>query len=188
MTSSSGAARLHHLSLPGHLLAVLLVLVPLTSLVLAVMMPGTEGVAWRIQAVALLIDKMPFPAVGLFLGILLAAYFQQRGLSHIYAATSALLGLSLILLAPLFLLDSLQIRSAVELRRLYDLNVARALVEHFAYGVLLLLLALATWRNLRTNRASAASPQDLIRAAGASTRPAETTRPQSSAGHGSSGH
>jgi hypothetical protein len=174
MTNSGGDPRLRRLSLPGHLLALLLVFIPLSSTVLALMMPGPDGVGRRIQGAALLIDKMPLPAVGLFLGVVLATYFQQRALSHVHAALSALLGILVLGLAPLFLLDTLQIRNAVEMRRLYDLNTARALLEHLLYGVLLLLLALATWRNLRVNRAPAVRP-DLIRVAGppgrASTNP-----------------
>ena len=169
MTTSSRHERLIHFVRPGHVLAWMLILIPLSGAVLSVMLPG-EDVARRIRAAAQLIDAMLFPALGLFLGIILAAYFHQRVLSHLYAVTSAVLGAVLLLLAPLFLLDSLQIRNAVELRRLYDLNTGRALVEHLLYGTLLLLLAIAAWRNLRANRPPAASAPNVFGASGPSAR------------------
>lgn len=156
MTTRSDDPRLRPFSLPGHVLAWVLILIPISGVVLAVMLPGEE-VARRIRVAAQLIDAMPFPTLGLTLGTLLAAYFGQRVLSHLYAVVSVLLGATTLLMGPFFLLDSLQIRGAVELRRIYDLNVARGVIEHVLYGGLLLLLAVTTWRTLRINRAPTAS-------------------------------
>lgn len=148
---------LRHLSLPGQILAWAMILFPLSGLVLAQMVPGTEGAFRRVRLMGLMADSMALPVLGVFLGAFLAEAFAQRGLRRLYLVVSAALGLFLLVFTPVLLLDVLEVRGGVqaEMKRLFDLNSLRSSLVVLLAAISLLLLAVVLWRSLRSESRAA---------------------------------
>jgi hypothetical protein len=140
---------------PGHLIALILMLVPAAGLLLASSAPGPEGAMGRARMFSLLVDSALWPLVGLFLGLALATLFDQRKLRWTYTLVSGVLGLLFLVLVPVFVLDVFQLRGTVrpEMQRLYDGNMIRNVLTLFATAGIFLLQAALSVRVLRTEGA-----------------------------------
>ena len=146
-TQTSRPAR-QYLALPGQLLAWYLILLPLSTLLLTVATPTPQGMMGRLQVFALAADAVLHPVVGLFLGTLLAGYFNQHRLRRVYSVLAAIGGVALVVLGPLYLLDAVQTRGRIrpELATMYDMHMLRTVGQFVLVGLLLLVLAVVGWR------------------------------------------
>ena len=162
MATINNRPALQHLAVPGQLLAWYLILLPLSTLLLTVVSPTPQGVMGRLQVFALAADAVLHPVVGLFIGTFLAGYFQQSVLRRLYAVLAGMAGVTLVVLGPLFLLDAVQTRGRVtpELSRMYDMHMLRTVGQFTVVGLLLLLLAVVSWRALSREQTARPNRED----------------------------
>lgn len=131
--------KLKHLTTPLLLLAALLIVLPLIELAASVWPVGLANAEWRFGAVGLLSNALLLPLLGSFIVVVVAA---QGGKKRLVQAMSVLNGLAaafLLVAIPLFLLDSLELRSRVPDARMhaFDFAAARAaLAMGFSFVVL----------------------------------------------------
>lgn len=170
---SSNNAPWRFLALPGHLLALILVLVPGSALVLSTFIPGPSGAMGRSRTFGFITDVGYVPLLGVFLGLLIASLFQHRKTAWAYAIASVLVGLGFLVSLPIFILDVLQLRPGVrpDLKTTYDLNVIRNLGTLSAFTLFLLVLGILAIRALRKDRAEARTATPGLVSAAALRRP-----------------
>lgn len=162
MATTNNRPALQYLALPGQLLAWYLILLPLSTLLMTTTTPTPQGVMGRLQAFALAADAVLHPVVGLFIGTFLATFFLQHRLRRLYSVLAGLGGVTLVAVAPFFLLDAVQTRGRVrpELTRMYDVHTLRTFGQFLMVGLLLLLLAVVTWRALKREADAAPVRED----------------------------
>ena len=174
MAITNNRPALQHLAVPGQLLAWYLILLPLSTLLLSAVTPTPQGPMGRLQVFALAADAVLHPVVGIFIGTFLAGYFQQDRLRRFYSVLAGMGAVVLIALGPFYILDAVQARSRVrpELSRMYDMHMGRTIAQFTLVGLLLLLLAVVTWRALARERAALPNRED-----GSSTLVGSAKRP-----------
>jgi len=131
--------RVKHLTIPLFLFSLLLVALPLVELAGAVWPVGSGSAEWRFGAVGLLSNALLQPLLGSFIMVLVAAHGEKRELLWVLGVLNALAALVLLVVLPIFVLDSLELRSRVPdaARLAFDVAALRAFfVNGFAAVVL----------------------------------------------------
>lgn len=149
MTLSADSTRQAAWSL--HAVGILLGLAPLTDLAAGLGSLNPGAVPWRFGALGLLSGALVLPVAGLGLVFLAAVLLEQRALIRLLTAVAGL-GLVVVLAGVvLFLLDALQVRAQVrqDAKRAFDLATIKALLTFGIEAIVLLTLALTTWRAAR---------------------------------------
>ena len=131
--------KLKHLATPLLLLGVLMIGLPLVDLAGAVWPLGLGNAEWRFGAVGLLSNALLQPLLGSFILVMVATVGEKRWLQGAMWIFNGLAAVFLLTLVPLFLLDSLELRSRVPdgANLAFDVAAARAvLVNGFGAVVL----------------------------------------------------
>jgi hypothetical protein len=138
----------------AYCVAALLVLLPLVEAAVAVAPAHWSMASWRFGAVGLFTRAVLTPLLGLMLvaGIaLMAGHWRVlRGLAVVGAATVLLL----MVVAVLFILDALEVRSQItaDAHHTFDVAGMQALLRLAAAGFAMLLLAVGGWLAGRSPR------------------------------------
>ena len=110
------------------------------------------------------------------LATVVANRLRHDGILRTVGVLDVVCGVLLLVACGLFVLDLLQVRSAVpaEARRTFDIGSSKALVKNLASVVALLWLGLVSMRlgkNLRRGRREAEESPKLFRGSGSAERP-----------------
>jgi hypothetical protein len=143
------------LALPAYLIATLVVVIPFAEGVITVLPLRPGAVAWRFGAAGVLSSSLLTPLLGLLLLAVIALLLDHRIVLRAVAVVSALSCLLLIGSATLFVLDAVQLRTAVvaEAKETYDAASVQALLKQCAVLAGAAALAVAAWRASKPKRA-----------------------------------
>jgi hypothetical protein len=117
-------SRIRSLAVPAYLMAALLVLFPLGDTLLTVWPLRLGTVSWRFGAVGIFSRAMMTPLLGLLLALAVAALAKHSRARRGIALLAGLQALVLLIVIPLFALDTLQMRSQVRPEALAGVDVA----------------------------------------------------------------
>jgi hypothetical protein len=128
--------------------ALLLILSPMADLMAALLPMRAGEVSWRFGAYGLLTNALVTPIVGLAIIEVVASLQHRRNVTATIAAMCGLLALLLVGGFALFVLDYLQLRTAVgaNARGPYDSAAIKAMIVAAIESVVLLWLAITGFR------------------------------------------
>jgi hypothetical protein len=123
------------LALPGYLVALLLIGIPLVEIALPMLPTRFGEVQWRFGAAGLFSRAMMTPFLGLFIVFAIALLLDQRAVLRTISVGGVLLAVLLLGAFAIFALDALQVRVQIkpEARRAFDTGAIFALMK-FALG------------------------------------------------------
>ncbi len=151
--------KLKHLTTPLLLFAGLLIALPLMELADAVwpMRPG--NVEWRFGATGLLSKTLLQPLLGSIIIVVVATQTEKKRLQDAMWGLNAIAAVFLLLVLPLFMLDSLQLRGRVpvEAKFRFDLATIKAVL---VYGSALVVLAALSWGGFKSSQRVARRSRD----------------------------
>ncbi len=152
----------------GYLLAVTMIVLPLSDIALGLLPLQPESMRWRAGATGLIIGASLLPVSGLFLALVISHLRHQRALQYVLAILAGVGALALIGAAGLFLLDTLQVRNEVNPQqvKLYDRATVRSLLCQLLLVGVLLWMCVGSLRvsiaASRTERARKKDPRTAI--------------------------
>lgn len=113
-----------------YLLALLLIVGPLSQWMVIVWPMHPDVAQWRYGSIGLLEERLTLPMVGLFTAILSASLLQHRAVQGTLSGLSLLAAPALAVLALTLSLDGLQLRHTVRTEQLrgFDLSLARTVL------------------------------------------------------------
>lgn len=175
--------RLRSLAPSAYLVALLLVLVPLSEVVLSAQPVRLGDANWRFGAVGFLSRALMTSVLGLLLAAGVALACRQRRTLRTLSVLALLGAILLLLVLPLFGLDTVEVRSRIQPQARAALLAAAVLAvgKILASAAALLLLARGGWRASRRaareeEKQRAESPilirQPATQAAAGSSKPA----------------
>jgi hypothetical protein len=128
--------------------ALLLILAPMADLMAALLPMRASEVSWRFGAYGLLTNALVTPIVGLAIIEVVSGVQHRRNVAAAIAAICGLLALLLVGGFALFVLDYLQLRTAVGMnaRGPYDSAAIKAMIVATLESVVLLWLAITGFR------------------------------------------
>jgi len=167
--SNDGALmqNLRRIAVPAYLVAVLLVLFPVTDSALSVFPADPGQVSWRFGAVGLFSRALMTPLLGMLLLYAVAIISEHRRVLRSLAVVNALVTAVFAVIVPLFILDAIQLRSAVPAAAKVSFDVATsvALGKIVIAAVIATAFAVTGWKVSRKQKA-AARQRDQSEAAG----------------------
>jgi hypothetical protein len=113
-----------------YLLALLLIVGPLSQWVVVVWPMHFDFAQWRYGAIGLLEERVTLPMIGLFVAIVSANLLDQRAIQGILAGVSLAAGPIFVVLALTISLDGLQLRHTVRPEQVggFDSSLARTVI------------------------------------------------------------
>ena len=129
----------------GYLLAASLFAVPLVDAILPLLPLRVGDERWRWSAVGQVSNLLLIPLIGILLAIAVAAATNDRRVRHVIGIVCGLLALALAIMSVSFVLDYLQIRTAVipRLRHASSMASITTDVKNVFYIIVLALLSRA---------------------------------------------
>jgi hypothetical protein len=136
------------LSGPLYLIAVFLIVVPVTDFLGQIAPLQLGNVEWRFASVGLMSGFLLTPLLGIVLAIAVAAARKHVTVQRLIAIANGIFAIALLAALALFVLDTLQLGSVVsdEQSDAFGSAATRALVKHFAAMITLGWLARAGFR------------------------------------------
>lgn len=149
-----------------YLLALLLIVAPLSQWLLIVWPMHAHVAQWRFASIGLLEERLTLPVIGLFTAILAAMLLEHRAVQGTLGALSLLAALALAVLAVTVALDGLQLRHTVrtEMLRGVDRSLARAVLLLLYDAVVAAVLGWAALKARGKKEPSRSEPTPLVRA------------------------
>ncbi len=143
--------KLKHLTTPLLLFAVLLIVVPAMELADAVWPVGLGNAEWRFGAVGLLSNTLLEPLLGSAIIIVVATLSDKRRILVNMSVINGLAALLLFVAIPLFMLDSIELRSRVppEATLRFDVAASKAV---FVHGLAVIVLAGLSFAGLKSSK------------------------------------
>lgn len=134
-----------------YLLALLLIVGPLSQWLVIVWPMHLDFAQWRYGAIGLLEERLTLPMIGLFVAIVSASLLEQRAIQGILAGVSLAAAPTFVVLALTISLDGLQLRHTVRPEQLrgFDLSLARTVVVLLYAGVVAGVLGWGALKNRR---------------------------------------
>ena len=119
------------LAFSGYAMALFLCVGPLSDAAVSIWPLQLGAITWRYGAVGMVVEALMVPPFGLGVGIGLAMYHGHMGVVRTLAILSGCGALLTVVVAPLFLLDAIQLRQplAEELKPSFDVATASALAK-----------------------------------------------------------
>ena len=132
-------------------LAFLLIVLPIGDFLANAWPINPSLVSWRYGSLGLLSGYTLTPVLGSAMACLLALKLEHLRVLKIFSWINLTAGVLLLILAGVFLLDGLQVRSTVPVdeRTFFEVGIAKALVKHLLVG------ASVVWFGLAGRRAAA---------------------------------
>jgi hypothetical protein len=132
----------------AYLVAALMIVMPMLEVGLSVWPVRAGQTSWRFGTVGLLSQAVMTPLLGILLLTGLALALGQRRLLLVTSILTAVLGLKLLAIVPLFALDAIQMRVQVrpDAHRAFDLSALLAAIKLMAVLVVSILVAVGTWK------------------------------------------
>jgi hypothetical protein len=151
-----------------YLLALLLIVGPLSEWLVIVWPIHAEFAQARFGAIGILGERLVLPVVGLFVAILAATLLGQRRAQGILATLSFLIAPAVAALAIELALDGLQLRRTVraDVLRSFDWSLARTVLLLLYAAVVAIVLGWAALKVRGKKPSSRAEPAPLIRSRG----------------------
>lgn len=152
---------LRALASPCYLMALLLVLFPLTD-ALSTVWPLRPGeFQWRFGAVGLFSQALMTPLLGLVLALVTAFVLEHRAVLRTLSVLAALGGVLLLVVLAGFALDAAQMRGQVrpELKSNFDVASIAAAMKLLLAAILALVVTWVGWKRSRRSRRARAHPQ-----------------------------
>jgi hypothetical protein len=142
------------LTIVAYTIAALMIFVPLVEVVLSVWPLRVGQTSWRFGAVGLLSQAIMTPLLGFLLIVLASVFHNHWRTLQITAVVAAFIALILLIVLPLFALDTIQMRAQVrpQAHRAYDLSATMAALKLAATLGITGLLAVGAWKASRENR------------------------------------
>lgn len=133
------------------LLALMLIVFPISEVVVSAWPARPAELAWRFGAMGYLSRALMTPMLGLGIAVFWASFSRNRTLLLSLTVLALLSALFLMVIAVLFILDSVQLRGQLEaeLQAPYAVTTIQALVKFGFASVTMLLLAFGLHRNRR---------------------------------------
>lgn len=148
-----------------YLLALLLIVGPLSQWMLIVWPMRPDVAPWRYGSIGLLEERLTLPVVGLFTAILSARLLEHRAVQRTLAGLSLLAAPILAVLAVTISLDGLQLRHTVRTEQLrgFELSLARTVLVLLYAALVAAVLGWAALKASRKEGSSRESAPPLIR-------------------------
>jgi hypothetical protein len=139
-----------------YLLALLLIVGPLSQWMIIVWPMHPDVAQWRYGSIGLLEERLTLPVVGLFTAIVAASMLGHRAVQGTLGVLSLLAAPALAALAVTIALDGLQLRGTVRTEQLrgFDLSLARTVLVLLYAAVVAAVLG---WAALQTRRKKGSS-------------------------------
>lgn len=139
------------LALPGYLLAVLFAAFPVVENFLLIWPFRPGDAPWRFGSVGVMTRALLPVALALLIAGTLATLLHHRRMLRIVTAASGLVTVLLIAVAPLYVLDAVQLRASVkpEAIHAFDVSAVVALLKLILIAVVSAGMARAGWRASR---------------------------------------
>lgn len=153
------------LAAPLYLLAAVLVLTPLFDFVTSGVVPPQVGnIEWRFATVGLLSGFLLTPMLGVALGMFVAAWMDHHGVQRALAILNLAVCALFTVLLLLFLLDVIQLRSAVQAEAKAGFQAAafKAVVKHLIFIVSMGVFGVRGLKAVRARRPEMRKPQPSI--------------------------
>jgi hypothetical protein len=132
----------------GYLVALLLVVVPLSDNVVRTwpIRPGDER--WRFGTLGILFNALVTPLLGVFLALIVAAVLQQARTLRTLAVLTLVAAALVLGAIPLFGLDYLQLRAKVTAEAMggFDSSARKAIVVGLLSATVALIVGITGWR------------------------------------------
>lgn len=151
----------------AYLVATLLVLIPPANVMVQLPAAQWGNVSWRFGFLGLMAGAMLLPILGAFLWMVTARLLDQRRMSRIVGAGTAVVALLLTAMLVLFVFDAIQVRSQInpEMVTGFDAQVIRTVLgQILSIGTLVLLSATSFrgWKKTAERDAEARQHRDGI--------------------------
>ena len=121
------------------------------DLVRALWPVGLGSAEWRFGAMGLLSSAMAQPLLGSVIVVVVATHGERRRLQGFMCGLNALAAMLLVLALPLFVLDSMELRSVVPETNVGAFDMA-ALGAVLLHGLTVLVLAALSWAGYKSWR------------------------------------
>lgn len=156
--------RFKYLALPGYLIAILMIVVPVVETALGVLPLRMSEVSWRFGAVGLMSRATLTPIIALFGALVLSTVLEQRNVQRTIGFVAAILGVILLAVALLFTIDAIQMAGVVrpEGKKALIFASTEALVKFSLFTIALFVLARAALKSTATRVAGQKSKKDVI--------------------------
>ena len=156
---SSESERLKPLAWPAYLVAVLLVVIPVTDTVLALVPMRFGDVAWRFGALGMGSQAVMTPLLGTLLILVTAAALGHRTALRVVQVLAYLAAALFVAASILFALDALQTRTSIQkaAKAGFDRASAVALVKYGLAFLSAVVFALTSQRLIRRAKAESAA-------------------------------
>jgi len=147
-----------------YLLALLLIVAPLSQWMLIVWPMRADVVQWRFGSIGLLEERLTLPVVGLFTAILAATLLEHRAVQGTLSGLSLLAASALAVLAVTVALDGLQLRhtARAELLGGFDRSLARTVFVLLYAAVVAAVLGWTAFKARRKKRSGRSEPTPLV--------------------------
>lgn len=135
---------------PLYFIAALLIAIPVMDFATSILPLRPGSIEWRFASAGLLSGFLLTPLLGIVMAIALAAYADQLRFLRVLSIVNGVVVLIFAMLLILFLLDIIQLRSAVqaEAKSAFQAAAVKAVIKHATF-----ILALG-WLSVRGFRAS----------------------------------
>jgi hypothetical protein len=145
-----------HLSAPIYVVGGVLIFLPVLDLALSIAPIRLSDPAWRFGAEGLLSRALLTPVLGLLIWLVVSAVLENRRILRLISGACALLALSMIAVAVMFVLDALQVRPRIsaEAKVAFEFTAVTALLKHAVYTVVALVMARSGWKAARRSGGS----------------------------------
>ncbi len=142
-----------------YLVAVLLILVPVSEHLGQVLPFRFDNPTWRFGAAGLFSGSLPGTMLGIGFILLLAAALKHRRTMRVVGALSVVLALALLIVLVMFGLDFFEVRAAVNprVKPPLDRTVIRAFLVIGFSAVTAAIVGIAAWRSSAPDRRSGAA-------------------------------
>lgn len=139
------------LAWPAYLTALVLIVFPTVDMAMTVYPPNYGGVAWRFAAIGLFSGGLATPFLGVLLALATATALRHRRMIGVVGAITALFGVLLIPMLPIFALDALQMQSQLrpDVAPRFQATWVMALLKVAALSITAIVIAVAAFRSLR---------------------------------------
>ena len=146
----------------GYLVALLLVLVPVSDAVARTwpLRPGDER--WRFGTLGIVFNAMVTPLLGVFLAMVTAALLEQFRTLRVIAVVTLVAAVLTLVAIPAFGLDYLQLRATVTAEAMagFDAAARKAIAVGLVSGAVALVLGISGWRAARQVHAGHSSREN----------------------------
>ena len=135
---------------PMYFIAALLIATPVMDFATSVLPLRLGSLEWRFASVGLLSGFLLTPLLGLVIALAVAAYADHMGFVRVLSILSGAVAVIFIIVLVLFLLDIVQLRSAVQdqARAAFKSAAMKAVIKHVCF------IAALGWLAIRGFRAS----------------------------------